>query len=465
MSGSTDQNQIRTKTAQRPKETAQPQPVLKLLFSAPSGVILEQRSFHGDELPVGRAVDPAIGLSLSADELASRVHFRLLRDGDQVILLDGGSKNGTFVNGQPSHERRLEDRDILRAGGSLFLFRIESEHCPDAPDTAEPAHTLLLGDSPEIAAVRHQIAMAAGQSESILILGETGTGKERVAQALHELSGRSGPLIACNTPQLNKELAAGELFGHERGAFTGAHQRRDGLFQEAEHGTLFLDELGELATDVQAQLLRALQSKIVRPVGGQERRVDVRLIAATNRDLEQAIAAGLFRVDLRARLAAIELRIPPLRDRREDILPLFTHYLGGDRKLTANLAEALLIYRWPENVRELVNLTVHVRTFSPNHDTIDFRDVAQRLHFPKPPAPASSNNPGVPEVPVPVPAPATNLPTRHRVQYDQALVQRLLKEHHGVLTHVAVALGVSRRQLARKLRDWQLDPKRFQGKQ
>ena len=463
MSGSTDQNQIRTKTAQRPKETAQPQPVLKLLFSAPSGVLLEQRSFHGDELPVGRAVDPAIGLSLSADELASRVHFRLLRDGDRVILLDGGSKNGTFVNGQPSHDRRLEDRDVLRAGGSLFLFRIESEHCPDAPDSAEPAHTLLLGVSPEIAAVRHQIVMAAGQPESILILGETGTGKERAAQALHELSRRTGPLVACNTPQLHRELAAGELFGHERGAFTGAHQRRAGLFVEAEHGTLFLDELGELATDVQAQILRVLQTKIVRPVGGQERPVDVRVIAATNRDLEQAIAAGLFRADLRARLAAIELRLPPLRDRKEDILPLFTHYLGGERKLTANLAEALLIYRWPENVRELVNLTVHVRTFSPHRDTIDFADVAQRLHFPTPPALASGDALCIPAVPEP--KPVTTHPTRHRVPYDQVLVHRLLKEHHGILTHVANALGVSRRQLARKLRDWQLNPKLFQDKQ
>ncbi len=463
MSGSSDQNQIRTKTAQRPKEAEQPQPVLKLLFSAPSGIVLEQRSFHGDELPVGRAVDPATGLSLSTDDLASRVHFRLLRDGDRVILQDGGSKNGTFVNGQPSREHMLEDRDVLRAGGSLFLFRIESEHCPDAPNTAEQAHTLLLGDSPEIAAVRHQIVMAAGQPESILILGETGTGKERAAQALHELSGRTGCLVACNTPQLNKELAAGELFGHERGAFTGAHQRRTGLFLEAEHGTLFLDELGELATDVQAQLLRVLQTKIVRPVGGQERRVDVRVIAATNRDLEQAIAAGLFRVDLRARLAAIELRLPPLRDRKEDILPLFTHYLGGERKLTANLAEALLIYRWPENVRELVNMTVHVRTFSPNRDTIDFRDVAQRLHFPEPPAPVRSDAPSIPAVPAP--EPVTSQPTRHRVPYDQGLVQRLLKEHHGILTHVAMALGVSRRQLARKLRDWQLDPKLFQDKQ
>jgi len=127
------------------------------------------------------------------------------------------------------------------------------------------------------------------------------------------------------------------------------------------------------------------------------------------------------------------------------------------------LAEALLIYRWPENVRELVNMTVHVRTFSPNRDTIDFRDVAQRLHFPKPPAPSSGDAPNTPAVPAP--EPVTHNPTRHRVPYDQGLVQRLLKEHHGILTHVAMALGVSRRQLARKLRDWQLDPKRFQGKQ
>lgn len=451
-------NQVRTKTAPRPRAAEKSQPVVKRLFSAALGSVDEQRSFHGDELPVGRGVDPAVGLSLADDEVGSRTHLVLHREEDAVRLRDGGSKNGTFVNGKRQDECILQDGDVIRAGSSLLLFRLEPGVTPDAPDGAEPVHRLLLGRSPAIAETRYRLALAAKQSESVLLLGETGTGKERAARALHELSGRKGPFIPFNTPQLTKELAASELFGHEKGVFTGAHQRRSGLFEEAHTGTIFFDEIGDLALDLQSLLLRVLEEKVIRPVGGQDRQVDVRVVAATNRDLELAIAAGQFRADLRARLARIVVTLPRLRERKEDILPLFLHYLGEQRRLTADLGEALMLYDWPENVRELVNLTTHVRTFAGKDEVVDFRHVEPRISFP--------------EEPTRPPATDAALTTesveprvlRPRTVYDQELVQRLLRKHRGILTRVADAIGVSRRQLTRKLQQWNLDPESFRGK-
>ena len=197
---------------------------------------------------------------------------------------------------------------------------------------------------------------------SVLILGESGTGKEHIAEKIHARSKRAGkPFVAVDCGLLSKELAASDLFGHEKGAFTGAESRRKGYWEEADGGTLFLDEIGNLPVEVQRMLLRALESKRYRPVGGEDRKADVRIIAATNEDLQAAIAEKRFRADLYERLKEYTIQIPPLRECREDILPLADFFLSlaneeFEKQVKGFDAEArkrMLAYTWGGNVREL----------------------------------------------------------------------------------------------------------------
>jgi DNA-binding NtrC family response regulator len=208
--------------------------------------------------------------------------------------------------------------------------------------------------------VKQQILRFSATGLPVIILGESGTGKELVARALHEESGRRGDFIAINCGALPRELIESELFGHERGAFTGAQRRHLGCFGEANGGTLFLDELGELPLELQPRLLRALENRAIRPVGAtREQPVDVRVIAATHRDLEQAVARERFRSDLYYRLCALDIAIPPLREHPEDIPLLIRYFLkevSGERQppaISKSELDALSRYSWPGNVRQL----------------------------------------------------------------------------------------------------------------
>ncbi len=224
----------------------------------------------------------------------------------------------------------------------------------------------LVGDSPAMHAVREQIARVAPTDSTVLILGETGTGKELVAQAIHKSSRRAAePFIAVNCAALSENLLESELFGHERGAFTGADRARQGLFEAAHHGTLFLDEAGEMPLSLQTKLLRVLMDGRVLRVGATTpRSVDVRIIAATHRDLQRRVAEGRFREDLFYRLAVFPLHIPPLRERREDLPALIEHCLKivsvqmgvSPRDVNPLGREKLLRYHYPGNVRELRNI-------------------------------------------------------------------------------------------------------------
>jgi len=227
-----------------------------------------------------------------------------------------------------------------------------------APGHADPSP--LVGDSAAMQRVRRQIQRFGPTDLPVVILGESGTGKELVARGLHEASGRRGELIAINCGALPRELIESELFGHERGAFTGAQRRHAGCFEEADGGTLFLDEIGELPLELQPRLLRALENRAIRAVGAsRERPVDVRIIAATHRDLEQAALAGHFRHDLYYRLCALEIAVPPLRERPEDIPLLIRHFLGelGSEHPSYSISDremaVLLRHPWPGNVRQL----------------------------------------------------------------------------------------------------------------
>ena len=257
------------------------------------------------------------------------------------------------------------DHDALLLTLRAALRSSAHHRHPPAPGVPVGEERGLIGESPAIATLRQQIRKVAAADSTVLIRGESGTGKEVAARAIHALSPRAGqPFVPVNCASIPEGLVEAELFGHAQGAYTGAVKARTGLIESAHGGVLFLDEIGELAPAAQARLLRVLQEGEIRPVGAnQARRVDVRLLAATHRDLEAMIDTGEFRADLYYRLRVLELRIPPLRERREDMDRLVDHFLLelGQRfgttgvTLDAETRRRMHAYDWPGNVRELKN--------------------------------------------------------------------------------------------------------------
>ena len=292
----------------------------------------------------------------------------------------------------------------------------------------------LLGHSPAMARLREQIGALAGTQADVLILGETGAGKEVVARALHDLSARrDGPFVAINAGALAESVVESELFGHEPGAFTGAQKRRIGKFEFANGGTLFLDEIESMSLDVQVKLLRLLQERVVERLGGNQLiRLDIRVIAATKEDLRQAADQGRFRADLYYRLNVAPLRIPALRERNEDILLLFQHFAETaaarhglpPRTLSAEQRAQLLRHAWPGNVRELQN-------------------TAERF--------ALGLDLGLDSQPAEPLGGGGNLPEQVEA-FERALIAAELARPHSSLRSVAEALGVPRKTLHDKLR-------------
>ncbi|KPK52438.1 MAG: hypothetical protein AMJ63_09440 [Myxococcales bacterium SG8_38_1] len=317
---------------------------------------------------------------------------------------------------------------------------------------AQPETIPLVGPSPVMDEVREFVRTVAPTDETVLIFGETGTGKEVVARQIHAQSPRSDrPFVAMNAACIPRELFESELFGHKRGAFTGAHDDRRGLFREADRGTLFIDELAELPLESQAKLLRAIETKTIRPVGESgETEVDVRILAATNRDLWEETQAGRFREDLYFRLQVFPVLVRPLRERPADIEPLATHLLArlgkSDVGLDAEALDALREYDWPGNVRELLNVLRRSSLFSISN-TIDGELVRRMIAASvfgnaresiTPEAPGDSNRISLAEV-------------------EREHIERVLNEMEGNITRAAAALGIDRRTLQRKLRGYGIE--------
>ncbi|HEY4041993.1 MAG TPA: sigma-54 dependent transcriptional regulator [Rhodopila sp.] len=270
--------------------------------------------------------------------------------------------------GAVDHLAKPIGRDDLRALLSRMLPQPASS-VPAAAPAPGPAvrEGALIGSSAAMRDVQKAIGLLADSDATVLLLGETGTGKEVVARAIHRFGKRAkAPFVPVNCAAIPGDLLESLLFGHVRGAFSGAVADRIGSFREAQGGTLFLDEIGDMDLGMQAKLLRALQERVVTPVGGRSVPIDVRVIAATHRDLVQGVRDGRFREDLYYRLGVVPLILPPLRERLADIIPLAEYFLiqsaGGAKRLAADAAAALLAHPWPGNVRELLNAMKRVAT-------------------------------------------------------------------------------------------------------
>jgi DNA-binding NtrC family response regulator len=324
-----------------------------------------------------------------------------------------------------------------------------------------------VGHSPAIIEVMKTLARAAPTQATVLLLGETGTGKELVARTIHSYSERTGRrFVAVNCSALAEGLLESELFGHLRGAFTGAAGARPGLFREADRGTLFLDEIGDISPALQARLLRALQEHEIVPVGSETPvKVDVRIIAATHRDIGALVRAGKFREDLYYRLNVVTLQLPPLRDRKQDIPLLMDHFLRelterhgrGPVAVDAEAQHRLLAYDWPGNIRELQNVLERALVLAE-------QDVIGPEHLPAEVRPGG----GQPDPPAPDADEASAMgPSVNALlsleEVERRHVLRVLEATGGSREEASRILGISRRTLTRMVQRWGLPPRRHAG--
>lgn len=307
----------------------------------------------------------------------------------------------------------------------------------------------IIGNSSKIHGVLEEVKQIAPARSTVLITGESGTGKELIAQAIHNLSRRKGPFVAVHCAALPANLLESELFGHERGAFTGATEQRKGRFEVADGGTIFLDEIGEIDLSVQVKLLRVLETRTFERIGGNEPfTTDARIVVATNRDLKEMVAKGSFREDLFYRLDVINIHLPPLRDRQEDIPLLMKHYVdlfakeNGKRVegVADDAVDILCSYGWPGNIRELRNCVERMVVLS-KEPILGATNIPHFIREKVSPALASL-------------APANSLNLEHN---ERRLIDQALSETSGNRTLAAERLGISRRTLHRKLNEYKID--------
>jgi two-component system nitrogen regulation response regulator NtrX len=345
------------------------------------------------------------------------------------------------------------DKTVLVVGNALRQRQLEVEN--RALRATVNRRLTMVGESYVMTQLREQVAMAAPTNGRVLIYGENGTGKELVARTIHALSRRrGGPFIEVNCAAIPEELIESELFGHMKGAFTGATADRRGKFEMADGGTLFLDEIGDMSMKTQAKVLRALQEQIVEPVGGTSSvKVDVRVIAATNKDLTTEIRVGRFREDLYFRLNVIPIFVPPLRDRDTDIALLADHFVSElareygrrSKRLDAGAVAGLRAYRWPGNVRELHNVIERLMIMVPG-ETIGLSD----LGFLDGSGSVPADDPTIPSMPL----------HEARERFEREYILRTLAAHGGNMSRTADALGVERSNLYRKMRAFGIAPAR-----
>jgi DNA-binding NtrC family response regulator len=328
----------------------------RLVVSQPDGGRTE-RTIDLPHVRIGSAPNNDVTIS---DSSVSRYHCELRHTEEGFLLRDLGSTNGTVVSGLRVREAVLQDEVMMQLGRSTVRFIPGQEERQTDP-SKDVRFGRLVGRSPVMREIFGVLEKVAATDLTVTIQGETGTGKDLVAQAIHEASPRkAGPCVVFDAGAVASNLIESELFGHEKGAFTGATEQRQGAFEQADGGTLFIDEIGELALELQPKLLRALEQREVQRVGGSKRiPIDVRVVCATNRALVDEVKKGRFRDDLYFRISVVVLPLPPLRERREDIeLIVQTNLAERQPKMSASpdAISVLQNYDWPGNVRELKNV-------------------------------------------------------------------------------------------------------------
>jgi DNA-binding NtrC family response regulator len=383
------------------------------------------------------------------DGRVSSVHARIEAIDGGYELTDEGSMNGTFVDGVRIEEPvRLREGSVLFFGHQVAVFRTMTGRELDAirRELAAPFGPVTML-SPAFVAMTDKLRRLAMGSGELLLVGETGVGKEVYARAIHDASGRSGRFVAVNCAAIPRELVESELFGFARGAHSEARDSKPGLLDEADGGTLFLDEIGEMSPELQSKLLRFVQDRMMTPVGATlPRKIDARILAATNR-LTRATSSGEsgLRLDLVARLGAEPMRLPPLREHIEDVGALAGHFLrGSDRRLTAPALRALHLHSWPGNVRELEKALQEAQVLSRGAPAIDVDHLPSRLHGTQRPAPAS--------------------PPRNRPSPTGPELEELLRRFKGNMTHVARELQRQPALVYRWVQRFDLDPEAYRDK-
>jgi DNA-binding NtrC family response regulator len=378
----------------------------------------------GDELSIGRSRSSSIAID---DASVSRLHATIAwKGGDRVLVTDHESRRGTEVDGQKlTAPREVGHGAVIRVGPRRFIVLL--------PNVAE-----VRASSPRASAmerVRELVRRAAKSELPVLLVGETGVGKELLARAIHEGGSRSaGPFVAQNCGAITETLAESILFGHEKGAFTGALARATGVFEAASGGTLFLDKVGELPPAMQTRLLRVIEQREVTRVGAtRPTPIDTRLVTATHRDLDAMVASGTFRADLLYRLDVIRVRVPPLRERLDELPELVEQLLSeldpsGTVRLDGGAERALTLHEWPGNVRELRNVIGRALTLR-SGDLLRVDDLG-----------------------LPAPDPRGSGPLRGAVSdTERAAILAALEATGGNRTHAAARLGIARRTLLYKL--------------
>ena len=400
--------------------------------------------------------DLALGRGISGMEVLQRT--KELRPGTAVVMITAHGNEKIAVDAMKSGAddyvpkpfdndeirvvvRRALERYRLERENRLLLERIQRDYGFDT----------LIGAGKAMQNVFETIQKVAETDLTVLVRGESGTGKELVAQALHNTSNRKQrPFVAVNCAAINRELVESELFGHEKGAFTGADRRREGRFEAADGGTIFLDEIGDMSPETQAKVLRVLQERKLERVGGTSSvEVDVRVVAATHRDLEKAVAEGTFREDLYYRLKVVELELPPLRERREDVAALAARFLdqvaerlGRDRKrLSDGALSALARHTWPGNVRELRNVLEQAAVLSSGDgitaDDLKLEDAAK----------ADTGDA------IDTAIPFSDSKKRYVDHFERSYLLRALRENDGNVSRTANAIGMVRQSLQQKIRE------------
>ncbi len=414
----------------------------------------------------GYEVIPAID-GEQAIRLAERTRFDLVLSDLKMAGMDGLELLGELMRRDPSqcvilltaHGSIQSAKDAIRQGAYDYLEKPVGKDQVLALIRSALSRLDLLDEeivsaSEEMERVKRMILKVAGSTSTVLIRGESGVGKERIARAIHKSSPRAALAFqAINCAAINENLIESELFGHERGSFTGAHATKRGLFEVADRGTLFLDEIAELNTNMQAKLLRALQEKEIMHVGGtQPIKIDVRALAATNRDLQAMVSDGRFREDLFYRVNVLAIDVPPLRERRSDLPVLVRHFLAKysptgnrvPRRLSAEAEKALMNYGWPGNVRQLESV-IERATLMCEGDLIELQDLPYEIR-------QTDSERGV--AGFKLPPEGTSLD-----EVERSLIHQAMQRTEGNITQAAKLLGISFRTLQYRLEKFGIKPR------